>query len=84
MNKPYYTECPDCGAHLDPGESCDCVAKPTEYISERYVVGVDISAGNDLSCVGVYRIADSKTTVIKMTYGKEAEELYTKLTGISV
>ena len=20
----YYHECPDCGAHLDPGEICDC------------------------------------------------------------
>ena len=20
----YYNTCPDCGAHLDPGESCDC------------------------------------------------------------
>ncbi len=21
---PYYWTCPDCGAHLDPGEHCDC------------------------------------------------------------
>ena len=21
---PYYTTCPHCGAHLDPGERCDC------------------------------------------------------------
>jgi hypothetical protein len=21
---PYYWTCPDCGAHLDPGEPCDC------------------------------------------------------------
>lgn len=20
----YYRTCPDCGAHLDPGERCDC------------------------------------------------------------
>lgn len=20
----YYNECPHCGAHLDPGEPCDC------------------------------------------------------------
>ena len=20
----YYTECPECGATLDPGEKCDC------------------------------------------------------------
>lgn len=24
----YYRTCPDCGAHLDPGEICDC--KDTE------------------------------------------------------
>lgn len=23
MGKPY-RECPNCGAHLDPGERCDC------------------------------------------------------------
>ena len=23
MSKPYNV-CPDCGAHLDPGETCDC------------------------------------------------------------
>lgn len=21
---PYWRECPCCGAHLDPGEQCDC------------------------------------------------------------
>ncbi len=21
---PYYWTCPNCGAHLDPGERCDC------------------------------------------------------------
>lgn len=21
---PYYKTCPECGAHLDPGEKCDC------------------------------------------------------------
>lgn len=20
----YFRKCPDCGAHLDPGEACDC------------------------------------------------------------
>ncbi len=24
----YYRECPNCGAHLDPGEACDCEKKP--------------------------------------------------------
>lgn len=28
MNKPYYNVCPNCGAHLDPSERCDCMDKP--------------------------------------------------------
>lgn len=24
MPHPYYRTCPECGAHLDPGEKCDC------------------------------------------------------------
>lgn len=24
MKRTYYTTCPDCGAHLDPCERCDC------------------------------------------------------------
>lgn len=24
----YYRTCPLCGAHLDPGERCDCAAPP--------------------------------------------------------
>ena len=23
---PYYKTCPECGAHLAPGERCDCIA----------------------------------------------------------
>jgi len=23
--RPYYRICPECGAHLDPGEICDCI-----------------------------------------------------------
>lgn len=29
----YYTECPECGATLDPGEKCDC--KEVEIDVER-------------------------------------------------
>lgn len=24
MRRPYFTVCESCGAHLDPGEHCDC------------------------------------------------------------
>lgn len=27
---PYYHTCPYCGAHLDPGERCDCQDKQEE------------------------------------------------------
>lgn len=27
---PYYNECPDCGAHLDPGEICGCTGAEKE------------------------------------------------------
>lgn len=28
----YYNICPDCGAHLDPGEPCDCKDKIEEKL----------------------------------------------------
>ncbi len=33
----YYNICPDCGAHLDPGEPCDCQdekAKRQEFYAQ--------------------------------------------------
>ena len=27
-NMAQYKTCPDCGAHLDPGEKCDCEEPP--------------------------------------------------------
>lgn len=33
MKQPYYKTCPVCGAHLDPGELCDCMGR--EYQQER-------------------------------------------------
>lgn len=35
---PYYRTCPDCGAHLDPGERCDChddITDKEDYINAR-------------------------------------------------
>lgn len=31
----YYTICPHCGAHLDPGERCDCQDQPENEDQER-------------------------------------------------
>lgn len=30
----FYRECPNCGAHLDPGEACDCEKKPATEARE--------------------------------------------------
>lgn len=30
----YYRECPNCGAHLDPGEACDCEKKPASEVGQ--------------------------------------------------
>ena len=30
----YYYRCPDCGAHLDPGEECDCIINSDELTVE--------------------------------------------------
>lgn len=38
----YYKTCPRCGAHLDPGEQCDCMNEPQEVkreIKEDYKPG---------------------------------------------
>lgn len=29
MKKNYFNVCENCGSHLDPGETCDCVRKET-------------------------------------------------------
>lgn len=31
--KPYYRTCPKCGAHLDPGEVCDCTKKSVPSVA---------------------------------------------------
>lgn len=36
----YYRTCPGCGAHLDPGEQCDCRASETA-VSTANAGGVD-------------------------------------------
>ena len=40
----FYRECPVCGAHLDPGEKCDCERET------RSVTGVDLGCGSDQTC----------------------------------
>lgn len=74
MSKPYFQTCYICGAHLDPGEMCNCETTPVPRVTGAFVVGFDISSGTDISSVTiVYR--DSERTI----FGKDAEELYAKL-----
>jgi hypothetical protein len=36
MRRPYYHTCPQCGAHLDPGERCTCRPRDgTEAVPPR-------------------------------------------------
>lgn len=43
---PYYETCPDCGAHLDPGERCDCQPRSqflsVSDVAERWAVSTDL------------------------------------------
>lgn len=34
MRKDYFEVCPRCGAHLDPGEKCDCEEEAQEKSEE--------------------------------------------------
>lgn len=45
----YYKTCPHCGAHLDPGETCDCVSVYTGYPGETHV-SMNIEAGEIGHC----------------------------------
>lgn len=40
MEKTYYETCPDCGAHLDPGEKCDCKAEAVKIQSPARIVTI--------------------------------------------
>ena len=37
----YYKICPCCGAHLDPGESCDCIGSLYASLSPEDRLAVD-------------------------------------------
>ena len=42
-NVSYYRTCPHCGAHLDPGESCDCTL--TQVCAEARAVFPELFTG---------------------------------------
>ena len=45
----YFKRCPNCGAHLDPGERCDCGDAPQDEANERCISRRHaVTADNDL------------------------------------
>ena len=46
MRKPYYDICPDCGAHLDPGEHCDCEGR-NRMVDSAEIMKKEASSGED-------------------------------------
>jgi hypothetical protein len=40
MNHPYYTTCPKCGAHLDPGERCTCTLEARKLALMQEIRGL--------------------------------------------
>lgn len=43
----YYNVCPDCGAHLDPGEPCDCKAVKKQN-EEKYNRMLSVDEANQI------------------------------------
>lgn len=46
MRKPYFTICTECGAHLDPGEHCDCERR-NRMVASTEIMKKEASAGED-------------------------------------
>jgi len=82
MSKQYW-HCDKCGGNFDHGESCDCKKDPgpTFKVSETLVLGVDISAGKDISCIQIARTNGISREIINTLYGEEAEQTYDILTN---
>lgn len=48
----YYRVCPDCGAFLDPNESCDC-HKRSEQLRRKYEQLTTVSDGGQIEFGGL-------------------------------
>jgi predicted amidophosphoribosyltransferase len=42
----YYTTCPDCGAHLDPDEVCECQSEENRHYHEQIA-----AADEETTCI---------------------------------
>lgn len=86
MSKDYW-HCEKCNGNFDHGEHCDCKENsiysdtpgPMLKVSETFILGIDISAGKDISCVQVTRQFGNGKEIINTFYGEEAEWTYNHL-----
>jgi hypothetical protein len=80
-----YKTCSNCGANLDPEETCDCKEEKLK-VSETYIISFDISVDKDVSMIQVCKFDGSVKAirVINTIQGEEAEKLYEKITGIKI
>ncbi len=53
-----YKTCPDCGANLDPGETCDC-AKEKKLPATNETASLNTHTDNGDSTVSEYSISDN-------------------------
>lgn len=73
--------CADCGANLDHGEKCDCHQNEDIPTEDKLTIGFDFSNGKDMATLLIGRRSGRKINVLRAFYGKEALDLYRKLTG---
>jgi len=77
----YFNVCDNCGAHLDPGEVCDCMKKPAEGTNQGGRV-VDLKDSQQLIATYYYYTTSAPKSQegvmkikIKITYEDENELL---------
>ena len=77
-----YRICPDCGAHLDPGERCDCESTPDVYASaeddsKRELVAFVLGLPEDIK-------AEVYNFLLAMQAEKESAQTFSRQTSASV
>ena len=81
----YFKVCPHCGAHLDPGESCDCTltqvcAEARATFPERFTGRTDREIVNEIA--GVVRRTEKEAPASASNAGEGRAEQ--SLTAVSV
>jgi len=73
-----YKTCPECGANLDPQETCDCSYK-TSGMTDKLIVGFDYRSDNEVALAVIRPKGSLNSEVINIFHGKEAMDFYTQL-----